>query len=129
MFGQYVPVIRIARERLCADDHAMPLGDRQADLDAELIGLACFALPDAFNLGRVQCESSAISDVRSITVVLGRIPSNCGEIKVYSGNSCLLVLDDAFWAVSSWEEFERRLAGPASTGVTMICSMRSVGGG
>lgn len=32
----------------------MPHGDCQADLDAKLIGLACFALADAFDPRRVQ---------------------------------------------------------------------------
>ena len=47
---EHVPVIRIARQRLRADDKALLAGRDDADLHTEFVLLVGFALGDAFDL-------------------------------------------------------------------------------
>jgi fermentation-respiration switch protein FrsA (DUF1100 family) len=48
-------VIGVAGERPGTDDQPLFLRDREAHLDAELVGLACLSFPNAFNFRRMQC--------------------------------------------------------------------------
>jgi hypothetical protein len=48
-------VIGVAGERPRTDDQPLFLRDREAHLDAELVGLACLSFPDVFNFRRMQC--------------------------------------------------------------------------
>ena len=52
--GEDVAVVRIAREAPGAHHQPRLVRDRQADLDAEFVGLACLALADALDFRRVQ---------------------------------------------------------------------------
>ena len=52
--AQHVPVVRVTREAAGTDHQSLLVRDHQADLDAELVGVACLALGDAFHLRGVQ---------------------------------------------------------------------------
>src|SRR5471032_3403875 len=50
-----MPVIGVAGECPGTDDQPLFLRDREAHLNAELVGLACLSFPDAFNFRSMQC--------------------------------------------------------------------------